>query len=285
MGLFYLGIISVFIIIFVLLVLSGIKFYMENGFYLPITSQFAIRRYVFPSDRSLCLKVAEDMKRICKDCLDGDLLPYPFFKGETTSLRKRVICFFYDRKNIAQGPVAFHAPFVVQYYNNTRIYHIGLVMVLPAYRRLGIQSLGAWNAILYFVFHGTNCITTEVAASSSYLSVMEKSQYDYYPDWRNPGKPPESWQVDIAKFMVGTYPHEMAISKMAKLDRSTLIVRGGNQKDGDGAYHFINTHESRKSKNLKKETFMESRLNYEEGDEQYCVGKPSILKAVKNILV
>ena len=284
MEFFYAGIgLGYFAAILILLTYFGIKFYTENGYYLPLTSRFAMRRYLFPADQSLCLKLAEDMTRICKGCLDGDLLPYPFFKGDAYSLRNRVICFIYDRKNIRQGPIAFHASFLTRC-DEKPIYHIGLVMVLPEYRRMGIQFLGIWNAGLYFIFHATNCIATEITSSSSYLSVMEKSQYDYYPDWRSPEKSPKSWQIDIAKFMVETYPHEMAVSRLATLDKETLVVRGSNQKDGDGAYQLICTNESRKSKDLEKQSFMDNRVDNENGDEQFFVGRPSFMKGIKSVL-
>ena len=224
------------------------------------------------------------MKRICKGCLERDLLPYLFFREDAYSLRNRVICFIYDRKNTRQGPVAFHTSFVTRCYEKP-IYHIGLVMVLPEYRRMGIQLLGAWNALLYFIFHGTNCNVTEIAASSSYLSVMEKSQYNYYPEWRSPNKSPNSWQIDTAKFMIGAYPHELGVSRLATLNKDTLVVRGSNKKEGGGAYQLISTNASRMSKNLEKQSFMESRVEYENGDEQFFVGRPSMMKLIKSILI
>ena len=53
---------------------------------------------------------------ICKETFKGELASYGFLHGDYKSLKKRIICFMYDRKNLRKAPVSVNAPF--QCYNN-----------------------------------------------------------------------------------------------------------------------------------------------------------------------
>ena len=236
-----------------------------------VSKKFGMRRYVFPKDTEVQQKVANDMRKICKAAMNGTILPHPFLQNRPDTLANRVVCFFYDRKDPKQEPIAFHAPFITRC-DNMAIYHVGLVMVKPEYQHQGLQTLGAWNAILFFLLHGLNFAVTDTGSSSSYLTVMEKTQKEYFPDWTKPKSKPELWQVEVAQFMLKNHREDFGCSLTGQFDEKTLIVKGGYSSDG--ADQLRDTFATRQSKDERKQAFIENRLNNENGDLQFFVGKP-----------
>ena len=276
--------VSYMICIFLLIWLI-IKYYLEHGYYVVISKRFGIRRYVFPKDAKIQNKIAADMTKICRTVMDGIILPYPFLQNNPAALANRVVCFFYDRTNPKQEPVAFHAPFITVYENKT-IYHVGLVMVKPEYQHQGMQTLGAWNAILFFLFHGFNVIGTDIGSSSSYLTVMEKTQKDYFPDWTKPESKPKLWQVKVARHMLNKYREDFGCSSNGEFDEETFVIKGGHSKGAcDGAAALTNMYTTRQSKDLRKQVFISDRLDNTNGDLQFFVGKPDFLKLFTKIVL
>jgi len=267
-------IIVVFTIVCLLYVLK--YYYIENGGLLIVSKRFAMRRYVKPNTEELCQQIAEEMISVCKKTLDGNLMKYPFFQGNAQSLNKRLVCLFYDRSNYAKGPVAFHAPFLITLNGKLNI-HAGLMMVLPEYQRMGLQSLGAYNLILFVLLNLVRkCIVTEIGASSSFLSIQEKFMYDYYPRVNIPDALPKRIHLDVAKHLLGFYRDEFGCSTYATLNEKTLVVEGSNQKAGGGAHQLITTYQTRKSAKQNYESFMSERVDNKNGDEQFFVGRYAI---------
>ena len=253
-----------------------IKYYVENGYYFPLSRKYGVRRYVFPQGAATLAMLRDELKKVCRETLNGELLEYPFLHDEPKAFDRRVVCVFYERKDPSGTPVAFHAPFVVTW-KRRRIFHCGLMMVVPQHQRQGIQSLSAWNVFLYFLFHRLH-ILTEIAASSSYLTIQDNTQDDVYPVWQHPDIRPKQWHLDVTRYMLTNYRHEFGCSKFAVLDEATLVVCKSNAKEGGGAWQLVKTVQSRKSSSSEKEKFIEDRLNNNEGDEQFYVGKPHLAK-------
>lgn len=248
------------------------KHYIENGYYLVISRDFAVRRYVFPKSRKICRKIAEDMKEISRKTFDGELLNYPFFKGNYSSLEIRFLCFVYNRKDTAKGPIAVSAPYQC-FYNGQQIIQGGLIMVIPEYQRRGIQKLMSIHFLLFALFHVRSTILVNTASSSSFIPVLEKYLCDYYPRVKNPELKPKQWHIDIARFMLLKHGKEFATSTETFLNEDTLVFEKSLQQDGGGAYHLIGTYTSRKSRNAEREEFIRKRLIYENGDQQFFIGR------------
>ena len=140
--------ILVVVSIFLILFFYGLKHYSENG------------------------KLAGLMIDICKQTFKGEIASYSFLQGDYKSLKKRIICFMHDRKNLHKGPASVNAPFQC-YHNDERIIHAGLMMMRPDYQGMGIQTLASIHFILYIIFNASSIILTEIGASSSYISIQE----------------------------------------------------------------------------------------------------------------
>ena len=239
-----------------------------------VSKKFGMRRYVFPMDTNVQQKVANDMRKVCKAVMNGTILPYPFLQDRTETLANRVVCFFYDRKDPKQEPIAFHAPFITKC-DNMAIYHVGLVMVRPEYQHQGLQILGACNASLFFLLHGFNFIFTDIGSSSSYLTVMERTQKEYFPDWTKPESKPEPWQLKVAQFMLNNHREDFGCSSTGQFDENTFVIKGGHSEEAsDGADQLKSMFATRQSKDKRKQAFIDNRLNNENGDLQFFVGKP-----------
>ena len=263
-----LAVVSIFLILF----FYGLKHYSENGGYIIASKRFAMRRYVFPQSDELCKKLAGLMIDICKETFNGELASYGFLHGDYKSLKKRIICFMYDRKNLHKGPVSVNAPFQC-YHNGERIIHAGLMMVRPDYQGMGIQTLVSMHFILYIIFNASSIILTEIGASSSYISIQERFLYDYYPRLSKPDMTPKAWHLDVTRFMLKNLRKEFGCSEKATLNDKTLVVVGSNQKDGGGAYHLIATYNTRRSRSQAKEEYLQNRLSVTNGDQQFFVGR------------
>ena len=258
---------------------------INNGLYIPINKRFAIRRYVFPKDKEIQKHLSGEIMKISRSTLNGELAPYPFLHGDHSSLSNRMVCLFYDRMDTTQVPIAVHAPFV-SHGCGEKILHIGLMMVTPKYQGKGIQTMGSINLVLYYYLQRERIAITEIGSSSSYLSIQDKFMKDSYPDWKEPGKKPKQWHLEIVRHMMKKHRKDFACSTRAVLDEDTLVVRGSNQPEGGGAVSFMTTDDSRQSRDPAKSKFIKDRLDNANGDEQFFIGRPkSFLDNVRAMIV
>lgn len=260
------------------------KYYLENGYYFPVSRRYGARRYVFPKGDVTIKKLTSECRHVCRKVIsNGEVLNYPFLEKDVTSraFTKRVIMIFYERSDAEQTPVAFNAAFVFTW-KKQRCFHCGLMMVVPEHQKQGIQTLSVWSAVFQVLFRGVEILTdiTGYAGGASFLTIQDRTQCDAYPVWRHPEVHPKQWQLELVRFMLAHYRSEFGCSRLATLDEDTLVVINSNAKEGGGCWQLLETFDmhNQRSSSLAKQEFINKRLNYKTDSEQFFVGRPDFRK-------
>ena len=245
---------------------------LDNGMYIPVSKNFAIRRYAFPKDSDVQKKLCESMKEVYRSAFQNQLPAYPFLHGDHASLSNRLVCLLYERAN-KQQPVGFNASYLTRGCGES-IFHVGVTIVNEAQRgKGGMSKFYGVNLLLFLLMHGSNHIFTGLTSNSSMLPLMEKYGNDYYPDWRNPDLKPKKWQLDVAKFLLANHAQDHALGHMAYLDEDTLVVKCYSK--GDGSVKMYEKNMQSRNPILRK--FMEDRIDILDGDSQYFIFRPKPL--------
>jgi hypothetical protein len=212
----------------------------------------------------------------------GTIAPYPIMKGNDVENKLITIC--YNEHNV---PIGCNISF---WYNsqNTKIYHFGLVLIIPTYQKQGIQSLLGIYTML-FHYHNSNernIYFTDIGRSPSAFRIFDQN-FSCYPSLKKTtaNKHLQSFFQNIAyDFYNNHCARSCGISKKSHYDKQKMVVHSAYSDNHFKELSLETISNTRNSRNTQYNEFV-TKLCPNKNDSFIIVFKIDYFKYLKLILL
>jgi len=163
------------------------------------------------------------------------------------------------------------------------ILHLGLIVKSRSKLRRNLLFLIYYYPLIYFfVLRGfRSCWITSVSMEPSIIGAVADNFGDVYPHYLGTTQPTEI-KRKIARSFVSAQGHEFGLGPYAFLDENKFVIKGSCQGPSE-AIRASFSH-SAKYKDPRCNTYCQSTLDYERGDELLQIGHLSLNSALSGIV-
>ena len=258
--------------------------------YLGLNPKVFYRVYIFPNDPIECKMLSESMARVSILTLGEPLNSYPIMCNEPGCFQDKVVVAAFDA--VTQTMAGFQCCILLEdKVNNLPAIHLGLFMVLQAYRGANVQKWMGFLGILAVAFSQrvASFYVSDLGASApgtrAFCDIFE-NVYPHYLGHEH--TPRQNYHLQVAQMLVSKYRRQTGISANASFEEGTFVVRGSNLAEGGGAYALISAVKANQTSSKAASTFLSGCLDVEAGDEIVHVGLfrllPLLYRPVKELL-
>jgi 1-acyl-sn-glycerol-3-phosphate acyltransferase len=194
-------------------------------------------------------------------------------------LKNHTFIIIYDKSN---NPVAVNVSFIWNY-ENYKIMHLGLYLVSKSEQKQGHQtSLGTIQILSAMIENNFNIYFTDISRSATGFKAIDNNPILYcYPSIKFKEVEEDQDFVKISKNIAYAFFHTSGdlccISTLASYDYKNMVVKDSNKQEGGGLFILTEHIETRKSKNVEYNEFVEKKCP-SILDEFIIVFKPSFKK-------
>jgi hypothetical protein len=234
------------------------------------------------SDAEL-LRLREEIVAMAQAAMVGDLT-YGVFRAERAPYENRIVVVV---RHIERGePVGFTAMPILKVRltdRNIDVLHLGLFVIVPRYRRHGLQGLIYTLAMLAALRRLAErpVWISNVTAVPSVFGVVADYFLDTYPSYR-PFAAPSPLHFSIAHSIMQDHRHEFGVGKEALYDPARFIIRGsytGGSNALKTPFHLIPKHPV-----ATVNAFCRTELDYERGDDFLQIGKVDSIAVARTLM-
>ena len=249
----------------------------QNGSKIYLSRKYYYRRYTpkYINDNNI-KNIIENVKIVSNLCL-GEIVPYKFMNYE---LKNHTFMIIYDKTN---NPVAANISFIWKY-ENYNVMHLGLYLVSKLEQRQGHQGrLGTIQIISAIIENNFNIYFTDIGRSATgFKSLDQVPLLCCYPSINFKDAIEEDIEfIKISKNIANVlFPISIELcctSNQASYDYDNMVIKDSNKEEGGGAFILTKYQDTRRSKNIEYNNFVE-KLCPSEIDNFIIVMKPSLNK-------
>lgn len=216
-----------------------------------------------------------DLRAVAALTLDQEALSYGVLGGDAERLRQCVVTVVYQGKGDAARPVAFNILSLLDVEmegRSTQVMHLGLVMVDPSFRGLGLSATlyGLTCVLMFLAGQGRALWISNVSQVPAVVGMVAETFSDVFPSPR-PGTRRSFDHLTLARQIMARHRTAFGVGPEAGFDETRFVIIDAYTGGSDALKKTF--EQAAPHRMASYNAFCREQLNYDRGDDLIQIGR------------
>jgi len=216
-----------------------------------------------------------DLRAVAALTLDQEALSYGVLGGDAERLRQCVVTVVYQGKGDAARPVAFNILSLLDVEmegRSTQVMHLGLVMVDPSFRGLGLSATlyGLTCVLMFLAGQGRALWISNVSQVPAVVGMVAETFSDVFPSPR-PGTRRSFDHLTLARQIMARHRTAFGVGPEAGFDETRFVIIDAYTGGSDALKKAF--EQAAPHRMASYNAFCREQLNYDRGDDLIQIGR------------